>query len=255
MAFASRALASTPAVLIDAWMNWAVDPDQATLVKDSPMKVTYYFEVLSSWCHWAEPAWNEIKTRYTGRVEFQWRVALMNPADFPKSRPECDWYYRRSGGTTVRSPYMLSSAWLESERNGNYRAPNLVAEAGRDFIGEDDKLRTALAHAGLREGKKIGDMAVATDVGASVLHIAPAELRARAESPEIRDRVEASTATFHAHQLAQRPSFILENPIGDKVVLSGLWVAAPLMAAIDAMLADAAAYASHRAHHGTPPIG
>lgn len=29
--------------------------------------VTYYVEILSSWCHWAEPAWAELKQRYAGR--------------------------------------------------------------------------------------------------------------------------------------------------------------------------------------------
>jgi len=218
------------------------------------MHVTYFVEILSSWCHWAEPAWDEIKTRYVGRVTFSWRIALMRPADFPKSLAECDWYYRRSGGTTVRAPYQLNSAWLELDRRGDYRAPNLVAEAGRDFIGEDDRLRRALAEAALREGRKIGDLAVAVDVGARGLNVSPDDLRARAESYEVAARVAASTETFHAHQVNQRPTFILENGIGDKVVLSGLWIAAPLAAAIDAMLADAAAYASHRAHHGTPPV-
>ena len=78
---------------------------------------------------------------------------------------------------------------------------------------------------------------------------------AAAPAPSAEPRVEASTARFHAHQVTQRPTFILENGIGDKVVLSGLWVAAPLAAAIEAMLADAAAYAAHRVHHGTPPEG
>lgn len=217
------------------------------------MQVTYYVEILSSWCHWAEPAWDEIKTRFAGRVDFAWRVALMDPADFPTSVAQCDWFYRRSGGTTVRSPYKLNSAWFEAERQGNYRAPNLVAEAGRDTIGESDTLRRALSQAALREGRTIGDMAVAVEIGAAVLQVAPAELRARAESAEVAARVEASTAQFRAHQINQRPSFILENGIGDKVVLSGLWVAPPLIAAIEAMLADAAAYATHRAHHGEVP--
>jgi predicted DsbA family dithiol-disulfide isomerase len=219
------------------------------------MQVTYFVEIFSSWCHWAEPAWDELKARYSGRVQFAWRVALMKPEDFPTSRAQCDWFYRRSGGTTVRSPYMLSSGWVEPGRNRDYRAPNLVAEAGRDYIGEDDRLRRALSVAAMREGRKVGDLAVAVEVGAAVLGVAPDELRARAESAEVRARVEASTATFHAHQIAQRPAFILENGIGDKVVLSGLWVAAPLAAAIDAMLADAAAYAAHRAHHGDLPAG
>ena len=33
------------------------------------MKITYYLEVISSWCYWAEPAWADLKRRYAGRVE------------------------------------------------------------------------------------------------------------------------------------------------------------------------------------------
>ena len=50
------------------------------------MKVTYYLEVLSSWCHWVEPVWARLKSEYAGRVEFEWRIALMNNGDFPVSR-------------------------------------------------------------------------------------------------------------------------------------------------------------------------
>jgi predicted DsbA family dithiol-disulfide isomerase len=53
------------------------------------MKVTFYLEVISSWCHWAEPAWAELKSRYAGRVEFEWKIALMRPEDFPVSRSQC----------------------------------------------------------------------------------------------------------------------------------------------------------------------
>jgi len=42
--------------------------------------VTYYLEVISSWCFWAEPAWTELKRRYADRVEFTWKIALM-PAE------------------------------------------------------------------------------------------------------------------------------------------------------------------------------
>lgn len=216
------------------------------------MKVTYFIEVLSSWCHWAEPAWAEVKTRYAGRVQFEWRVALMNPGDFPASREQTEWFYRRSG-TITRSPYMLNPGWFEASRQGDYSAPNLVAEAGRDFGVEDDRLRLALSHAGVRDGKKIGDMAVSVEVGAAAIGVKAPDLRARAESAEVRARVDASTRLFHAHQITQRPAWVLESGIGDKVVVSGLWVPGPLCAAIDAMLADAAAYATHKAHFGGPP--
>jgi predicted DsbA family dithiol-disulfide isomerase len=219
------------------------------------MKVTYYFEVLSSWCAWAEPMWAELKRRYAGRAEFEWKIALMNPGDFPVSREQCDWFYRRSGGTVMHSPFMLHSGWFEASRKGHYEAPNLVAEAARDFGFAGDEIRLALAHAALREGQPLGDLAtsvsVAVKAGAGKLDTA--KLHAAAESAEVRARVDASTKEFFAHQLSQRPAFVLTDAIGDKAVFSGLVRLEPFAATIEAMLADTAAYAAHAAHHGKPP--
>lgn len=219
------------------------------------MKVTYYLEVLSSWCTWVEPTWAELKQRYAGRAEFEWRIALMNPADFPVSRAQCDWFYQRSGGTVMRSPFKLNSGWFEAERAGHYEAPNLVAEAARDFGFEGDEIRLALARAGVREGQKIGDLATAVAVAAQAggKKMPAKKLRAAAESAAVRARVEASTKEFFAHQINQRPAFVLTDAIGDKAVFSGLVRLEPLVATIDAMLADTAAYAAHKAHHGSPP--
>lgn len=216
------------------------------------MKITYYLEVLSSWCHWAEPAWAELQSRYAGRVEFQWKIALMNPADYPVSRAQCDWFYRRSG-TIMRSPYPLNSGWFEAARQGVYLAPNLVAEAGKDFGFTDDRLRLALTRAALREGRKLSDLAATAAIAARAVKIDAKKLRQRAASPAVRARVDATTAEFHARRITQRPAFVLEDAIGDQAVFSGLARAAPLAAALDAMLADTAAYASHAAHFGPPP--
>jgi predicted DsbA family dithiol-disulfide isomerase len=217
------------------------------------MKITYYLEVLSSWCHWAEPAWAELKRRYEGRVQFDWRIALMNPGDFPASRAQCDWFYRRSGGTTMHSGYMLDSGWFEASRKGRYNAPNLVAEAARDLGATGDTVRLALTEAAVRHGRKIGDMGEAVAIAAKAGKINPKRLRALAESSAVAARVKASTAAFHAHQITQRPAFVIEDPIGDKAVFSGLVRVEPLAVAIEAMLADTAAYAAHKAHHGGPP--
>jgi predicted DsbA family dithiol-disulfide isomerase len=217
------------------------------------MKITYYLEVISSWCHWVEPTWAELKARYAGRVEFDWKIALMNPADYPVSREQCEWFYRRSGGTVMHSPYMLNSGWFEARRRGVYLAPNLMAEAARDFGFSGDEVRLALAEAALRRGRKVGGMAESAKVAALATGIDAAKLRERAESPEVRARVDASTAEFHSHQVSQRPAFILTSAIGDKAVFSGVVRIEPLAAAIDAMIADAAAYAAHLAHHGKPP--
>jgi len=229
------------------------------------MKVTYYLEVLSSWCHWVEPVWTELKQRYAGRAEFEWRIALMQPGDFPVSQAQCDWFYRRSGGTVMHSPYMLNSGWFEAERKGRYEAPNLVAEAAKDFGFTGDEIRLAIAHAALRDGLKVGELATAVKVaamagtrlrqaGASARQgIDPKKLLKAAESNAVKDRVATSTADFHAHQINQRPAFVLTDAIGDKAVFSGLVRLEPLVATIDAMLADTAAYAAHKEHFGGVP--
>lgn len=217
------------------------------------MKITYYVEVLSSWCHWVEPVWAELKSRYAGRAEFEWKIALMNPGDFPAAQAQCDWFYRRSGGTVMRSAYMLNSGWFEAERQGRYENPNLVAEAAKDFGFNGDEIRLAIANAALREGLKVGDLTTAVKVAAKAGKIDAKKLRAAAESKAVKDRVAASTAEFLSHQINQRPAFVLVDAIGDKAVFSGLVRLEPLAATIDAMLADTAAYATHKAHHGVPP--
>ncbi len=216
--------------------------------------VTYYLEVLSSWCTWAEPTWSELKARYAGRVAFSWRIALMNPGDFPASREQCDWFYRRSG-TLMKSPTLLHSGWFEAARGGHYEAPNLVAEAARDFGFDGDEIRLALAHAAVREGRTVGDLETALAVAARAggRRLPLAKLRAAAKSTAVRRRVEASTQAFHGHQITQRPAFVLTDAIGDKAVFSGLVRVEPLAATLDAMLADTAGYASFAAHFGGPP--
>src|SRR5207248_2324745 len=74
--------------------------------------VTDYLEVVSSWCFWSEPTWAELKKRYDGRVEFQWKIALMDPNGLPTSREQEQWFYRRSG-MMMRSPFMLNTDWYD----------------------------------------------------------------------------------------------------------------------------------------------
>ena len=216
------------------------------------MKITYYLEVISSWCYWAEPTWKELKSRYAGRVEFEWKIAKMQPADYPATREQCDWFYRRSG-MIMRSPFMLNSGWLEPYREGVFPAASYVAEAGKDFGVTGDELRLALAHAADREGLKVASMDPAIAVAVKATGLDGRKLRARAESAEVAARIAASTAEFFAHQVNQRPAFVLTDGIGDKAVFSGLVRLEPLTATLDAMLADTAAYAAHAAHFGGPP--
>jgi predicted DsbA family dithiol-disulfide isomerase len=215
------------------------------------ISVTYYLDVISSWCFWAEPAWAQLKERYEGKVGFHWKIALIDKTGLPISEEQHQWFYRRSG-LLMRSPFMLSTAWCDHEKS-EYLAPNCVATAARDFGIGDDRVRLAIAYAGLREGKKMGEWKVAADIGAHAADIDARKLLERAQSAAVEARVRAETADFHLMQVTQRPTFVLDTGIGDRAVFSGLVKLEPLAAALEAMLEDAEAYAAHAAHFGSPP--
>jgi predicted DsbA family dithiol-disulfide isomerase len=215
------------------------------------MRITYYLEVISSWCHWAEPAWTALQQRYHGRVTFDWKLALMDSSGLPKSKAQCDWFYRRSG-TLMRSPVMLNSGWFDPSLR-EYLAPNLVVQAAKEMGASDDRVRLAVARAALLDGAPVGQWAIAAGIGAAAAGLDADELLRRAQSSEVLAVARATTAEFHTLQALQRPAFLLENAIGDRAMFSGLARVEPLAAALDAMLDDAAGYRCHAAHFGAPP--
>ncbi len=218
------------------------------------LKITYYLDVISSWCHWSEPTWTLLKSRFGEETEFQWKVALMDSSGMPKSRPQLEWFYRRSG-TIVGANHTIQSGWYDPQLE-EYLAPNLVAEAAIDFgIGRnDDRVRLAIAEAGLLDGRPTSQLAEAIAAAvAAVPELDDKSLNDRASSAEIEQRIRATTAEFHALQAPQRPTYVLENEIGDRVVFSGIVRPDPLIATIGAMLADAKAQQDYDKSHEPMP--
>ena len=78
------------------------------------------------------------------------------------------------------SPFMLNSGWFPS---GEIVAQDYVAEAAKDLGVTDDRVRLAIAHAGVREGKKVGEFDVAVTVAAEAGKLNGAKLLERAKSP------------------------------------------------------------------------
>ncbi len=216
------------------------------------IKATNYLDVISSWCYWAEPAWAELKKRYENKnIDFEWKVALMDRSGLPTSHEQHEWFYRRSG-TMMRSPFKLSTDWADPELS-EYLAPNCVAKAAEDLGVKDDRVRHAIAHAALREGKKIGDWEVSVEIGAKAGGLDAKKLLERANSPAVEAAARASTVEFHSLQVTQRPTFVFHSDIGDRAVFSGFAKVGPLAAALDSMLEDIEFYESHAAHFGSPP--
>jgi predicted DsbA family dithiol-disulfide isomerase len=215
------------------------------------LTITNYLDVISSWCFWATAAWQELQERYRDRVDFHWKIALMDKVGLPPTHEAMAWYYRRSG-MIMRSPVMLQTSWHEIGRE-EYPEPNCVAEAARDLGVEDDRVWQALSRAELLEGKKISQWEVAAEIAAAASGLEKEQLLERAQTPEIETRIRLTTKEFHALQVTQRPTFVIDTPIGDRAIFSGFAKAAPLAATLDAMLEDLTAYAAHAAHFGAPP--
>jgi predicted DsbA family dithiol-disulfide isomerase len=213
--------------------------------------VTDYLDVVSSWCFWSEPTWAELKRRYQDRIEFRWKVALMDSSGLPVSREQEAWFYRRSG-MLMRSSFMLSTEWYDASLK-EWLPPNAVAEAGKDFGITDDRIRLAISHAALRKGQKVSEWNVCAEVGAKAGEIDKKKLLDAAQSSAVERRLRDSTAEFHAMQITQRPAFVIDTEIGDRAIFSGIVRLEPLAATIESMLDDAVGYAAHQAHFGDPP--
>ena len=213
--------------------------------------VTDYLDVVSSWCFWSEPTWAELKKRYQDRVEFQWKIALMDPSGLPTSRDQEQWFYRRNG-MMMRSPFMLNTDWYDATLK-EWLAPNAVAEAAKDFGITDDRVRLALANAALREGKKVSDWNIAAEIGSAACNLDKKKLLEAGQSSAVEKRLRASTAEFQAFQITQRPAFVIDTEIGDRAIFSGVVRVEPLAATLESVLDDATAYAAHKAHFGDPP--
>src|SRR4029079_14516233 len=123
---------------------------------------------------WAAPMWAQLQESYAGRVEFKWKIALMDASGFPKSRAQAEWFYRRSG-MMMRSPFMLKPGWFEPNLQ-ECLAPNLIAEAARDLGVTDDRVRMALANATERDGERTNDSNLAAEIGAKASGLDKAKL-------------------------------------------------------------------------------
>jgi hypothetical protein len=155
----------------------------------------------------------------------------------------------------MAADHAIRSGWYDPKL-GEYLAPNLVAEAATDFgVGrDDDRVRIAIAEAGLLQGRPTSLLAEAVAIAvAAVPELDPTSLNQRASSLEIEQRIRATTAEFHALQATQRPTYLLENRIGDRAVFSGVAKPGPLIATVDQMLADAKAQKEYDESHDPMP--
>lgn len=210
--------------------------------------LTYYLDVMSSWCFYCEPNLDRLRKRFGDRLSYDWRIAMVTEAG-PKGwrREQMDWFYKRSGSI---SGVHLNGEWNKGQHDT--LQPNLAAEAARELGCTDDRVRRALARAALIDGVSIYHKSEAVAVAADAGKLDSELLFKTMDDPKIEARIRASGSEFAAYGIDQRPGFVVRSDIGDKAILSGIWRLEPLEALVDSMLADEKKYEEFAASN--PPF-
>ncbi|HXW77676.1 MAG TPA: DsbA family protein [Candidatus Eremiobacteraceae bacterium] len=213
----------------------------------SVVSITFYLDVLSSWCLIVEDALDRVRREFGAAAHIEWRISqLRDPLGY--TREQLTWYYQRTNAVTG---VMLNPVWLESAAQGT-RFANLAAEAARALGVTDDRVRLALARGAMFDGEHVGRREVAVDVAARASNLDPAALDRAMDDASVAERIAATSAEFKALDVAVVPAFVLRNPIGDTVHLSGVWRAEALIANVATLLRDAEGYAHFGADHPAP---
>ena len=213
------------------------------------LTLTYYLDVLSSWCFVAEQALGAVRKQFGERLALDWRLAfLFNGGPMGYSPQLGAWQYKRLETVTgVR----LDPAWRESANDTTWWA-NLATEAARSLGVSDDRVRHALSRAAMVDGRHVGrrDEAVAVAVESSGLN--RPELEREMDHPRTAERLWTAMMEYKSLPVSVQPTFVFRDDIGDTAILSGLVTVDSLRSCATEMLAAAEIYAKYNAANVPP---
>ena len=213
------------------------------------MNLTYYYDVCSMWCTMGDEILVAINKRYGSRVPIVRKIALINDGKPMAAGLEQEkWYYDRCEFVTGRR---FDHNWIEKSGQATW-IPNAVIQAAEN-LGHGDAVREILKSEGLVEGKPILRLEVALELAAKASGLSQSELEHAVNDEKTANALRASTAEFSLLPANQRPTFLLRSNIEDTVLLSGIYRAEPVLAAIEAMISDEDAYERFRANYPLIP--
>jgi len=211
------------------------------------VQLTYFTDVLSSWCLIAEDALDRVRREFGERLDYEWRIAALRES-LGYSREMLDFYYRR---TNAVSGTMLNPVWLRGREDGPKWA-DLAAEAARALGCADDRVRIALARGAMIDGLEMGRRDVCVETAAKAGGLKAADIERAMDDPQTAARIKASSDAFAAYNVPVRPTFVVRNTIGDAYVLAGCWRYELLAQAIRDALSDADVYATFMTQNKAP---
>lgn len=213
------------------------------------MQLTYFFDVCSMWCALGDDALVILQERYGERVPITWKVALINNGEPMDAGLDQElWYYDRCEAATGRR---FDHRWIEKSGQSTW-LPNALIHVAQK-LGKGAEVHQALKIAALERGEPIlrRDVALSLAVSASGLDLLTLETGMK--DPTINAEIKISTAELNSYRINQRPAFVIRSAIEDTVIFSGIYRSEPLIAAIDAMIADENAYTRFAVAHAPIP--
>ncbi|MHB1550387.1 MAG: DsbA family oxidoreductase [Vulcanimicrobiaceae bacterium] len=211
------------------------------------MQITYYLDVVSQWCYFADRSLDRVRERFGERVVVGWKLALINDGRPLESPPEAmAWMYRRSQSV---SGIATNAAW---RRAGDSTLHVNCAVEGLRALGSDaDGLRRTIARAALIDGTPIGtfDEALAVAGRASGTDRETLARAMREAEPIVRE----TTAEYRALPVEVVPGLLFRSSIGDAALLSGLFEYETLERVVGEMLRAEDGYAAFAAANPAMP--
>jgi 2-hydroxychromene-2-carboxylate isomerase len=204
------------------------------------MKATVIFDVLSHWCVAAWPAYEALAEKL-GSSNVELLMAPVHNGFSPGYTPETlAWFFKR--GTRAYGT-VLRSDWYESNTTTTLWA-NAAVVAAAALGADPPSVARGAMEAAMKNGEKLGRREVAVAAVARIAGIDAKRLDAQIDRAETGAALNEGNAALARWGCAERPSWRIENANGDFIVMQGIWNAAPLLACVDALTADEAAYAA-----------
>ena len=212
----------------------------------STVTIQYFLDALSQWCYIADRSLVNLRASYADRIELKYLFVPISGRDpiYVDVNGQKMAYERSEMITGVHT-----TPWLRDEARSTWQA-NAAVLAAVSLGADIEKARTAVAAAALERGAHLGEHGEAAALLAATFGIERAQLETAMASPHVCDQMDEAARTFAQYGCTLRPAFVLENSIGDRIVLDGGWREPLLVEAVNALLSDAEGYERYEKTRG-----
>jgi predicted DsbA family dithiol-disulfide isomerase len=188
-----------------------------------PIRIDYYTDPLCSWCFAAEPTLERIREHFKERIALRYKLfplfedvneVLNNPARLWNI---ADRYRIVSKKTGV---HIDNRVWYSDPPHSAWPPCEAVKAAERQGFEAADRLIRLLRNSVMLEGKNIARRDV-LEMCAGKAGLDPERFREDLADPRRRAEVEQDILDARKESVESRPTFVIGNSQGDKVVIAG----------------------------------